>query len=87
MQGGAEERMLQLYAAMENLKRKRLLFGISCCYTSQNTDDIGSEEYFDDMAGKVAQSLPGCLHICRWAMTLCRSLWLLQSRENSCMNV
>lgn len=35
--------------AMEILKRKRLPFGVSCCYTSQNTDVIGSEEYFDQM--------------------------------------
>ncbi len=35
--------------AMELLKRKKLLFGISCCYTSANTDVIGSEAYFDQM--------------------------------------
>ncbi len=35
--------------AMEILKRKKLAFGISCCYTSQNTDVIGSEAYFDEM--------------------------------------
>lgn len=35
--------------AMEILKEKKLPFGISCCYTSQNTDVIGSEEYFDKM--------------------------------------
>jgi len=33
--------------AMEILKRKRLLFGVSCCYTSQNAEVIGSEEYID----------------------------------------
>jgi MoaA/NifB/PqqE/SkfB family radical SAM enzyme len=35
--------------AMALLKEKRLLFGISCCYTSKNTEMIGSEEYFDQM--------------------------------------
>ena len=41
--------------AMEILKNKKLPFGISCCYTSQNTDVIGSEEYFDDMIAKGAK--------------------------------
>ncbi|MCE5342578.1 MAG: radical SAM protein [Eubacteriales bacterium] len=35
--------------AMEILKRKKLAFGISCCYTSQNTETIGSEAYLDEM--------------------------------------
>lgn len=35
--------------AMELLRERKLLFGISCCYTSQNTDTIGSEAYIDDM--------------------------------------
>ena len=35
--------------AMEILKRKKLPFGVSCCYTSQNAQLIGSEEYFDAM--------------------------------------
>lgn len=35
--------------AMEILRERKLLFGISCCYTSQNVDVIGSEEYFDTM--------------------------------------
>lgn len=35
--------------AMEILRKKKLPFGISCCYTSKNTDIIGSEEYFDSM--------------------------------------
>ena len=35
--------------AMAILREKRLPFGISCCYTSQNVDMIGSEEYFDAM--------------------------------------
>jgi MoaA/NifB/PqqE/SkfB family radical SAM enzyme len=41
--------------AMELLKKKKLPFGISCCYTSQNTDVIGSEAYFDDMIEKGAK--------------------------------
>ncbi len=35
--------------AMELLKRKKLAFGVSCCYTSHNADEIGSEAYFDEM--------------------------------------
>lgn len=35
--------------AMKVLKNYKLPFGISCCYTSKNTDIIGSEEYFDRM--------------------------------------
>ena len=35
--------------AMAILKENRLPFGLSCCYTSQNTEVIGSEEYFDQM--------------------------------------
>lgn len=41
--------------AMEILKRKKLAFGISCCYTSRNVDVIGSEAYIDDMIGKGAK--------------------------------
>lgn len=33
--------------AMKLLRDKKLLFGVSCCYTSKNTDIIGSEKYFD----------------------------------------
>jgi MoaA/NifB/PqqE/SkfB family radical SAM enzyme len=39
----------QVERAMKILKEKRLPFGISCCYTSQNTKMIGSEEYFEQM--------------------------------------
>ena len=35
--------------AMELLRRKKLPFGTSCCYTSNNTEVIGSEAYFDQM--------------------------------------
>lgn len=35
--------------AMTLLKERKLLFGISCCYTSKNVAVIGSEEYFDSM--------------------------------------
>lgn len=35
--------------AMNILKEKKLPFGISCCYTSKNTEVSGSEEYFDRM--------------------------------------
>lgn len=35
--------------AMTRLKERKLLFGISCCYTNKNVEVIGSEEYFDSM--------------------------------------
>lgn len=44
-----------LTKAMKILKNKKLPFGISCCYTSMNTEIIGSEEYFDDMIEKGAK--------------------------------
>ncbi|HRX57982.1 MAG TPA: radical SAM protein [Eubacteriales bacterium] len=37
--------------AMKILRERKLLFGVSCCYTSKNVDMIGSEEYFDAMVG------------------------------------
>jgi len=39
----------KIIKAMDILKRKRLPFGISACYTSENVNDVGSEEYFDKM--------------------------------------
>jgi len=41
--------------AMAVLKRNRLPFGISTCYTSRNTEIIGSEEYFDEMIANGAK--------------------------------
>jgi MoaA/NifB/PqqE/SkfB family radical SAM enzyme len=41
--------------AMEILKRKKLAFGTSCCYTSQNTEVVGSEEFIDDMIARGAK--------------------------------
>lgn len=41
--------------AMQILRAKKLLFGISCCYTRKNAEIIGSEEYFDDMIEKGAK--------------------------------
>ena len=38
--------------AMEILKQKKLLFGASLCYTRNNTEVIGSEEFFDFMINK-----------------------------------
>ena len=35
--------------SMEILKRKKLVFGASLCYTRYNTEVIGSEEFFDFM--------------------------------------
>ena len=43
--------------AMTILKKHKLPFGVSCCYTHQNYKVIGSEEYFDwmvDMGAKFA---------------------------------
>ena len=34
---------------MELLKEKRLPFGISCCYTSENFDSISCPEFMDQM--------------------------------------
>lgn len=45
----------KIVKAMEILKRKKLPFGISCCYTSQNAEAIGSEAYIDDMIAKGAK--------------------------------
>jgi len=41
--------------AMKILKRNKLLFGISCCYTRENTETVGSEEYFDEMISQGAK--------------------------------
>ncbi|MBG0784072.1 MAG: radical SAM protein [Anaerolineaceae bacterium] len=38
--------------AMEILKERKLIFGASCCYTSNNVDVIGSEACFDDLIDK-----------------------------------
>ncbi len=38
--------------AMEILKKKKLIFGASLCYTRNNTEVIGSEEFFDFMIDK-----------------------------------
>ena len=35
--------------AMELLRRKKLFFGISACYTSANFESITSEEFFDEL--------------------------------------
>lgn len=43
---GTYQKIMQ---AMSILKEHKLPFGISCCYTSANTDVIGSEAYFDYM--------------------------------------
>lgn len=39
----------QVERAMAILREKKLPFGISCCYTAQNVEVIGSEAYFDQM--------------------------------------
>lgn len=38
--------------AMAILQRKKLPFGVSCCYTKANVQDIGSEAFFDDLIAK-----------------------------------
>ena len=35
--------------AMQILKERKLLFGVSCCYTKANAEDIGSESYVDSL--------------------------------------
>ena len=35
--------------AMKILKQKKLPFGFSCCYTSQNIEKLSSAEFFDEM--------------------------------------
>ncbi len=35
--------------AMQLLKDRNLMYGLSCCYTSQNLDSISSEAYFDKL--------------------------------------
>lgn len=45
---GVYEKVIQ---AMELLKRKKLPFGISACYTSANVDSIASEDFIDKIAG------------------------------------
>ena len=39
----------KVLAATELLKRKKLPFGFSCCYTSANFDSISSEAFYDQM--------------------------------------
>lgn len=39
----------KVISTMKLLKRKKLLFGISLCYTSANTEVIGSDDYIDYM--------------------------------------
>ncbi len=41
--------------AMKLLKKEKLPFGFSACYTKQNTDEIGSEEFFDKMIDEGAK--------------------------------
>ena len=41
--------------AMDILKKKKLAFGVSCCYTSKNTESIGSEEFIDYLIDKGAK--------------------------------
>jgi MoaA/NifB/PqqE/SkfB family radical SAM enzyme len=39
----------EVVAAINRLRARHLLFGFSCCYTSENMDSITSEEFFDQM--------------------------------------
>ncbi|MDO5733791.1 MAG: radical SAM protein [Eubacteriales bacterium] len=41
--------------AMELMREYKLAFGLSCCYTSANYRDIGSEKYFDWMVEQGAK--------------------------------
>ena len=53
----------KVLSAMKILHEKRLPFGASLCYTRKNTENIGSDEYFDFLIAQVA-SLHGCSPIC-----------------------
>lgn len=70
--------------AMEILRRKKLPFGVSCCYTSQNLDSISSEEFIDQLVSW-EQNLRGSSTICRLEMMRLRSCCHLHSRENRCI--
>lgn len=35
--------------AMDILRKKKLIYGISCCYTSANYESIASEEFYDSL--------------------------------------
>lgn len=48
---GSYEKVIR---AMELLRSKRLPFGVSCCYTSFNLDQISSDEFFDSLIEKGA---------------------------------
>ncbi len=39
----------KVVAAMKLLKSRKLIYGISCCYTSANYESITSEEYYDSL--------------------------------------
>ncbi len=45
----------KLSEAMDLLKHHKLGFGVSCCYTSENCEEVGSEAYFDWMVDKGAK--------------------------------
>ncbi len=40
---------------MDILRKKKLAFGVSCCYTSQNIDSLSSEQYIDMLIDKGAK--------------------------------
>lgn len=44
----------KVVAAMDLLKQNHLAYGFSCCYTSQNIDDVASEEFIDFLIEKGA---------------------------------
>jgi len=69
--------------AMEILRKYKLPFGASSCYTRKNTEVIASEEFIDFLVEQ------GCLFL--WLFTympiswmLCPIGWLLRNRENIC---
>ncbi|MFH1880857.1 MAG: radical SAM protein [Bacillota bacterium] len=39
----------KVVAAMALLRERRQLFGVSCCYTRENVETVGSEAYFNQM--------------------------------------
>lgn len=45
----------KIMKAMDILRERKLIFGISSCYTRDNAEVVGSEEYFDAMIEKGAK--------------------------------
>ena len=67
--------------AINLLREKKLVFGISACYTSANFESITSEAFYDSLIDL------GAYFICRLEMMQHRSCFLLLHREEKPMSV